>query len=101
MLILGNGAFKPNMLTQVGELYPPGDPRRDRAAFALLLSNSSGGIVFGSGGRLPNPERFRIDVQRVRAALRRHSGKGRAVPERRRRSLLSPSFACHQPGGSS
>jgi POT family proton-dependent oligopeptide transporter len=30
-LILGNGAFKPNMSTQVGELYAPGDPRRDRA----------------------------------------------------------------------
>ena len=30
-LILGNGAFKPNMSAQVGELYPPGDPRRDRA----------------------------------------------------------------------
>jgi proton-dependent oligopeptide transporter, POT family len=30
-LILGNGAFKPNMSSQVGELYPPGDPRRDRA----------------------------------------------------------------------
>jgi POT family proton-dependent oligopeptide transporter len=30
-LILGNGAFKPNMSSQVGELYVPGDPRRDRA----------------------------------------------------------------------
>src|SRR5262249_38176305 len=30
-LILGNGAFKPNMSAQVGELYAPGDPRRDRA----------------------------------------------------------------------
>src|SRR5580693_5130386 len=30
-LILGNGAFKPNISTQVGGLYPPGDPRRDRA----------------------------------------------------------------------
>jgi POT family proton-dependent oligopeptide transporter len=30
-LILGNGAFKPNMSSQVGELYAPGDPRRDRA----------------------------------------------------------------------
>lgn len=30
-LILGNGAFKPNISTQVGSLYPPGDPRRDRA----------------------------------------------------------------------
>ena len=30
-LILGNGAFKPNISTQVGRLYLPGDPRRDRA----------------------------------------------------------------------
>src|SRR6185295_1398965 len=30
-LILGNGAFKPNISTQVGSLYPPGDQRRDRA----------------------------------------------------------------------
>src|SRR5262249_31096765 len=28
MLILGNGAFKPNMSAQVGGLYAPGDPRR-------------------------------------------------------------------------
>jgi POT family proton-dependent oligopeptide transporter len=31
MLVLGNGAFKPNISTQVGALYPSGDPRRDRA----------------------------------------------------------------------
>jgi POT family proton-dependent oligopeptide transporter len=30
-LILGNGAFKPNISTQVGGLYAPGDHRRDRA----------------------------------------------------------------------
>src|SRR5690349_18389150 len=30
-LILGNGAFKPNISTQLGQLYAPGDPRRDRA----------------------------------------------------------------------
>jgi POT family proton-dependent oligopeptide transporter len=30
-LILGNGAFKPNMSAQVGDLYAPGDARRDRA----------------------------------------------------------------------
>jgi proton-dependent oligopeptide transporter, POT family len=29
-LILGVGAFKPNISTQVGALYPPGDPRRSR-----------------------------------------------------------------------
>ncbi len=31
MLILGNGAFKPNISTQVGALYAAGDLRRDRA----------------------------------------------------------------------
>jgi proton-dependent oligopeptide transporter, POT family len=31
VLILGNGCFKPNLLTQIGTLYPLGDPRRDRA----------------------------------------------------------------------
>jgi POT family proton-dependent oligopeptide transporter len=30
-LIAGNGCFKPNLATQVGGLYPPGDPRLDRA----------------------------------------------------------------------
>src|SRR5580692_4334616 len=30
-LILGNGCFKPNISTQVGGLYPEGDPRLDRA----------------------------------------------------------------------
>jgi POT family proton-dependent oligopeptide transporter len=30
-LIVGNGCFKPNLATQVGSLYPPGDPRLDRA----------------------------------------------------------------------
>jgi POT family proton-dependent oligopeptide transporter len=31
VLIVGNGFFKSNISTQVGALYPPGDPRRDRA----------------------------------------------------------------------
>jgi POT family proton-dependent oligopeptide transporter len=30
-IILANGCFKPNISTQVGALYAPGDPRRDRA----------------------------------------------------------------------
>jgi proton-dependent oligopeptide transporter, POT family len=30
-LIFGSGAFKPNISTQVGGLYAPGDRRRDRA----------------------------------------------------------------------
>ncbi|MFY9629739.1 MAG: peptide MFS transporter [Methylocystis sp.] len=31
LLILGNGAFKPNIVTQVSGLYAPDDARRDRA----------------------------------------------------------------------
>jgi POT family proton-dependent oligopeptide transporter len=34
-LILGNGCFKPNISTQVGGLYPEGDPRRD-SAFSIF-----------------------------------------------------------------
>jgi proton-dependent oligopeptide transporter, POT family len=35
VLILGNGCFKPNISTQVGFLYPPGDRRRD-SAFSIF-----------------------------------------------------------------
>jgi POT family proton-dependent oligopeptide transporter len=35
VLILGNGCFKPNISTQVGGLYPPGDQRRD-SAFSIF-----------------------------------------------------------------
>jgi proton-dependent oligopeptide transporter, POT family len=31
VLVAGNGCFKSNISTQVGTLYQPGDPRRDRA----------------------------------------------------------------------
>ena len=34
-LIAGNGCFKPNISTQVGLLYPPGDKRRD-SAFSIF-----------------------------------------------------------------
>ena len=44
-LILGNGAFKPNISTQVGALYPPGDPRRDRA-FSLFYMGINLGAFF-------------------------------------------------------
>lgn len=35
LLILGNGCFKPNISTQVGGLYAPGDRRRD-SAFSIF-----------------------------------------------------------------
>ncbi len=44
-LILGNGAFKPNISTQVGALYPPGDHRRDRA-FSLFYMGINLGAFF-------------------------------------------------------
>ena len=45
LLILGNGAFKPNISTQVGSLYPPGDPRRDRA-FTIFYMGINLGAFF-------------------------------------------------------
>ncbi len=44
-LIMGNGAFKPNISTQVGDLYPPGDPRRDRA-FTIFYMGINLGAFF-------------------------------------------------------
>jgi len=44
-LILGNGAFKPNISTQVGALYPPGDHRRDRA-FSIFYMGINLGAFF-------------------------------------------------------
>jgi POT family proton-dependent oligopeptide transporter len=44
-LILGSGAFKPNISTQVGSLYPPGDPRRDRA-FTIFYIGINLGAFF-------------------------------------------------------
>ncbi|OAI09582.1 peptide ABC transporter [Methylomonas methanica] len=44
-LILGNGCFKPNISTQVGSLYPPGDPRRD-GAFTIFYMGINLGAFF-------------------------------------------------------
>jgi POT family proton-dependent oligopeptide transporter len=65
---LGNGAFRPNISTQVGGLYAPGDHRRDHAysifyvginigAFlAPLVCGSLGGCWAGTmGSPLPAP----------------------------------------------
>jgi len=45
LLILGNGAFKPNISSQVGELYPPGDPRRDRAYSIFYVGINVGAFL--------------------------------------------------------
>jgi len=44
-LILGNGAFKPNISTQVGGLYPPGDGRRDRAYSIFYVGINVGAFL--------------------------------------------------------
>lgn len=45
LLILGNGAFKPNVSTQVGALYAPGDPRRDRAYSVFYVGINLGAFL--------------------------------------------------------
>ncbi len=44
-LILGNGAFKTNISTQVGELYAPGDSRRDRAFSIFYVGINLGAFL--------------------------------------------------------
>ncbi|MFA6028591.1 MAG: peptide MFS transporter [Elusimicrobiota bacterium] len=45
MLILGNGFFKPNISTQVGNLYKPGDHRRDRAFSVFYVGINVGATL--------------------------------------------------------
>jgi POT family proton-dependent oligopeptide transporter len=44
-LILGNGAFKPNIVTQVGSLYASGDRRRDRAYSIFYVGINVGAFL--------------------------------------------------------
>jgi POT family proton-dependent oligopeptide transporter len=45
VLILGNGAFKPNISTQVGRLYARGDSRRDRAFMIFYVGINLGAFL--------------------------------------------------------
>jgi len=55
-LIAGNGCFKPNLASQVGTLYPPGDPRLDRAYTIYYMGVNLGAffapLVCGTLGQL-------------------------------------------------
>jgi proton-dependent oligopeptide transporter, POT family len=44
-LIVANGAFKPNIVTQVGGLYEPGDERRDRAYSIFYVGINVGAFL--------------------------------------------------------
>ncbi len=46
LLIIGNGLFKPNMSTIVGELYEPGDQRKD-SAYTIFYMGINIGAFFG------------------------------------------------------
>jgi POT family proton-dependent oligopeptide transporter len=45
VLIFGNGAFKPNISVQIGALYEPGDPRRDRAYSIFYVGINLGAML--------------------------------------------------------
>jgi proton-dependent oligopeptide transporter, POT family len=45
VLIVGSGCFKPNISTQVGGLYPPGDHRRDRAYSIFYVGINVGALL--------------------------------------------------------
>jgi len=44
-IIVGNGLFKPNISTQVGQLYNQGDDRRDRGFTIFYMGINSGALV--------------------------------------------------------
>lgn len=45
LLIIGNGFFKPNISTQVGNLYPAGDSRRDGAFTIFYMGINLGAFI--------------------------------------------------------
>ncbi|USG67072.1 peptide MFS transporter [Brevibacillus ruminantium] len=45
LLIIGNGFFKPNISTLVGELYPENDKRRDAAFTIFYMGINIGGFI--------------------------------------------------------
>lgn len=63
LLILGNGFFKPNISTMVGQLYAPGDMRRDSAFTIFYMGVNTGALlaplVCGFIGDTGHPADFR------------------------------------------
>ena len=50
LLVLGNGLFKPNISTLVGNLYPQGDARRDSAFSIFYMGINIGALFSGPVG---------------------------------------------------
>ena len=55
LLILGNGFFKPNISTMVGNLYPQNDPRRDGAYTIFYVGINLGAFLAPLVVRCPRP----------------------------------------------
>ena len=70
LLILGNGFFKPNISTMVGQLYPQGDPRRDGAYTIFYMGINLGAFLSRwSAARSASEGRLAL---RLRRRGRRH-----------------------------
>ncbi|HND08969.1 MAG TPA: peptide MFS transporter [Pseudomonadota bacterium] len=50
LMVIGNGLFKPNISTLVGNLYPTGDPRRDSAFSIFYMGINLGALFAGPVG---------------------------------------------------
>ena len=86
LLIVGNGAFKPNISTQVGNLYPQGDPRRDGAFTIFYMGINLGAFICN------------LVCGTLAATLGWHWGFGAAgvgMIARTSRLLLRPTIPCH------
>ena len=59
LIIIGTGFFKPNVSTMVGQIYAPGDPRRD-AGFTIFYIGINVGAFLGGlvCGYLADQTRF-------------------------------------------
>ena len=44
-VIVGNGLFKPNISSMVGQLYGQGDPRRDRGFTLFYMGINAGALI--------------------------------------------------------
>jgi POT family proton-dependent oligopeptide transporter len=58
LIVLGVGALKPNISTMVGQLYKPGDVRRDKGFTLFYIGINVGallaGVIVGTVGQSPN-----------------------------------------------
>ncbi len=107
LIIIGTGFFKPNVSTQVGQMYRPGDPRRD-AGFTIFYMGVNTGAAIGPlvCGYLAQSERFgwhwgfaAAGVGMVLGLLTYLWGRERYMPGIGLRRVPPPQAAAGAPGG--